>query len=118
MRIGKQIARQLRCHELVVRKVTIECFNDPIAVGPHAGTAAIRLVAHRVRVSGQVQPHGCPAFTIARRRQQTVYLFLIRIGRSVCQIGSFFLCGRREPGEIQRHTAQKFRLAGFQPGLE
>src|SRR5271155_24179 len=44
-RVREQVAGQLRGNKLVVGNVSVESLNDPVAIGPHPGTTAIRLIS-------------------------------------------------------------------------
>ena len=68
-----QIGSELERHEPVVGHVGGECPHDPVAVGPGEGIAGILVaegIAHRVGVTGQIEPVPRPVFGVLRRRQE------------------------------------------------
>ena len=68
----QHVARDLIGEETVVRLVTVEGRDDPIAPTPH-GAFAIELVTIGVRVTGGVQPTNGHSFSIPRRCQKTIH---------------------------------------------
>ena len=77
-RIRQQIPRQLIDRKLIERLIPIERRDDPIAPSPHE-TLEIRLIPIAIRISRAIQPLHRHPFPIARRRQQSIDYFLIRI---------------------------------------
>ena len=99
----EQITRKLFADELVVRQVTIEGVDHPVAVLDHLRDRIVRVVARRVGVPHNVEPMSSPAFSVMRRLQQTINDFgkgRRRVGRIVDE-GVHFVGSWRETDQIE-----------------
>ena len=63
--VRQEVSRELLNGELVVRRIAIEGFDDPVAPGP-VRPRGIRLEAVGVRIAGGVEPPHGHAFTVVR----------------------------------------------------
>ena len=99
----EQVSRELFADELVVRQVTIEGVDHPVAVLDHLRDRIVRVVARRVGVPHNVEPMSSPAFSVMRRLQQTINDFgkgRRRVGRIVDE-GVHFVGSWRETDQIE-----------------
>ena len=104
-RLREQIPGQLLDRELVEGQILVQRVNDPFAPPPH-GSRLVVLIAVGVGVSGQIEPDRRHAFPIPGRSQEPVDDPLVRAGRRVGEEGVQFIQGRRQPGQVQGHSAQ------------
>ena len=105
-RVRQEVAGELLERELVVRRIAIEGFDDPVAPGP-VGPGGIRLEAVGVRIAGGVEPPHGHALTIVRRGQQAVDGLLIGRGRTVGEESRGLGFGRRQAGEVEGESAEQ-----------
>ena len=75
-RFRKQVPCELFDGKLVIRKVTVERLDDPIAVLPN-GSSRVFFKSHRIGVSGQIQPPTGPFFSISSSCKKTVHIVFI-----------------------------------------
>ena len=61
-RVGEQVASELLARELVIRQVAVVGVDQPVSVTPHRAHQVF-LVALRVGIARDVEPHPCPTFT-------------------------------------------------------
>ena len=99
--IGKLIARQLLAHELIVRHVTVERVNHPVAILPRERLDLIAFVTTRLREPNNIQPMSSPAFPEMRTGQKLVYQLCggFRVLRGVHEILYLFR-RRRQSGYV------------------
>ena len=111
-RIREQVTGELFEGELVVRCVTVEGFDDPVAPRPVVA-GRIRLEAVGVRVTRGIEPPHGHAFAVMRRGEETVDGSLISPGRSVGDERGGLGLRRRQSDEVEGETAQQGVLRGF-----
>ena len=61
--IRHEVAGNLIPDELVVGFISIKCMNQPIAITPDA-PAVVSFISLGICITGEVHPHGGPAFAI------------------------------------------------------
>ena len=76
--VRQQVARHLFGHKPIKRHIVIERLDQPIAPHPHV-TQSIVLVAVRIGIPRSLHPAQRHVLAIARRSQQPVDRFFIRI---------------------------------------
>ena len=115
-----QIAGNLHHDEAVIRKISIEGIDNPIAVSPGAGlVAAIVSGAKPVAVAGDIEPVAPPPLPILRRRQKPIDHPGKGVRPSIRNECIDFTRRRRKPRQIDICPAKKRapirRLRGLQP---
>ena len=104
--VGHQITRELLRQELVIRFITVECLDKPVAIPPDFA-ARIAFVAFGIGVAGQIEPNTRPFFAVSRRSQHPVNSFPVGIGRFIGQKRRDFFGGRRQTRQIEGHTPEQ-----------
>ena len=66
--------------ELVIGDIFVECPDEVVTVLPRSLNREIEFVTFRFRVSDEVHPVACPAFSVCSRSEQTVHNPCIGIG--------------------------------------
>jgi len=102
-RVGQHVAGNLIARELVERQIAVECVDHPVAPSPHHALA-VELISVGIRVARCVQPAKGHSFAIARRCQQAVDNFFIRVRRMVFQEHIDFRGRGRQARQIERHA--------------
>ena len=105
-RIRQQIPGELADRELVEGHVVVQRIDDPVAIGPDRPQAVL-LVAHRVRVARQVQPHAGPPLAVRRGIQETVHKVRVGFWGRVGSKRVSLLRGRRQACQVQRKPADQ-----------
>ncbi len=117
-----QVAGELHLDKLVVGKVVVDLFDDPVAVDPgaverHVATAAgIEAADVVVAVAGHVEPVAAPALAIGRRGEEAVDDLGEGLGRGVLFEGCDLGGGRRQAGEIEGGATDQGALVGHGRG--
>ena len=75
----QQIARDLLDSELVERLVVVECFYDPVAIGPYFAIV-VQMEAVRVCVASSVEPDTSLVLAVGVAIQQPVHESLVGVG--------------------------------------
>ena len=104
--VENEIARELLDGELVKRLITIERADHPVAVKPHL-PLIVQMLTVCVAIAREVEPPMRHVFAKSRRRQQARDDLLIRLRRFICEKSGHLLRCRRQPCEIERHTADE-----------
>ena len=104
--VRQQIAGDLFTREFVERLVAGERAQDVIAVRPRRNRI-VAVETARVRIAHGVEPMHRSLLRVARRRQQPIDRFLIRVGRAVREEGAHVVRRRRHARQIERDAAQQ-----------
>src|SRR5581483_2924185 len=87
--VGELVARDLLNDKLIVRKILVEGFDDPIAIIPDEPWLVL-FKAIGVGVTRGVQPNPAPTLTVMRRGKQALDLFFISVFAFVREEGIEF----------------------------
>ena len=109
----KFVARELLLDEAGVGLVGIERADDVVAKAPRVGPIIVRAIAVAVGVAHEVKPVPRHALAVMRAGQQSIHNPLIRIRCGVSDKGTHFRRCGRQADEIEGHSANKHRAAGF-----
>ena len=82
--IRQEIARELLEGELVVRNITVERFDDPVAPRP-VGARGVGLESIGVRITRSIEPPHSHAFAVVRRGEQAIDGLLVGLRRGIRQ---------------------------------
>ena len=106
----KKIPGDLRAHEIVVRFVLVERFNDPVAVTPGVRIGNVVFLAAGLGVPGNIEPVPSPSF--AERGRCKELLDDLRIGSlgAITHEGLDFLGGRGNPAQVEAQAPDEGRL--------
>ena len=103
--------------ELVPAEVLVEGFDDPVAPRPHLALA-VDLETVAIGVTGDIEPVGGHAFTVARGGEEAIDDLGQGVGRAVSEKRVDFRGGRREAGEVEGKPANKGGAVGCGLGCE
>src|SRR5207247_2146460 len=84
-----------------IRLVLIESANHVIPIGPGIRARLVLVITVGVGEMDRVQPMPCPAFSIARRIQQTVHLLLVSSRTSIGNESLNVFRARRQRNQIK-----------------
>ena len=96
----QKVAGDLLAHELVVRQITIDDVDNPVAVAPRLRDRMIGVLAGGVGIADEVQPVPSPALAVVWRLQEAVNNRLISQRRAVGKKGLDFFHRGREARQI------------------
>ena len=100
--IGKQVPGDLFDSELIKGHVGVQRADDPIAKQPGPEALLVLVVTVRVGEVSEVEPEPAPTLAIARRGQQTIDHFFIRLrGVVLFKCIHLFRC-RRQASQVER----------------
>ena len=104
-------------HELVVGHVLVEGPDQVVPVAVDIRHGVVRLEGLGLRETHHVHPVPRPALAEVGRGKEPIDHLLVRLRRIIGEEGGQLLLGRGEPGERQRHPAQKVLLPRHRRGL-
>ncbi len=109
---GQQVACQLQDSEAVERHVGVQRPDHPVAVRPD-GAQSVLLIALGIGIAGQIQPDACPALPEVGRVEQLVHDLFVSFRGIVFEERLHQFRLRRQPGEIERYTANQRVAVGL-----
>ena len=103
----KLIANQLHADEFVVRHITVECVDDPVAIRPRVHARLVAFKTTAFTEPHHVQPVSGPAFTVVLRFQQVIDKVLIRLlgGAGAKRVHDFRR--RWQPNQVKKQPANQ-----------
>ena len=110
--IRQEIARELLEGELVVRNITVERFDDPVAPRP-VGARGVGLESIGVRITRSIEPPHSHAFAVVRRGEQAIDGLLVGLRRGVRQERLGLSFGGRQASQVERQPAEQGVLRRF-----
>ncbi len=98
---------------MIIRKIAIEGFDEPLTVAPGVGPDEIFLVTIAIGIVCEIEPVTGPFFTVMWTQKQAIDGAFVGTGLGIRQIRFGFLRRGGKAGEIQREAAEERAGRGF-----
>jgi hypothetical protein len=115
--VRDQIAGNLLDDEPVIRKVAVECIDDPVPVRPHLAVV-VEMNSVSVRVARGVEPVAAAMLAPLLRFKKSVHIALVGLGGLVVDERLHRLRFRRQPCQIEGDAPRERSPVGLLGGLQ